>query len=141
MSLYAVFIINKEQGSIGSTFTLSETRVHVQKAEKGKHIYSFIFSVAVLIYYLKCIIYIVYLLLYLALLFIYLLFYLVLLFVYLPQVSRACRHQWHNRCSAHPHTCPLHCDQMIEIVIFFFFTIVIKVVMNIKLHVSPHTCQ
>merc|ERR1719209_2669154 len=24
------------------------------------------------------------------------------------QVSRACRHQWRNRCSAHPHTCPSH---------------------------------
>ena len=79
-------------------------------------------------YYLKCIIYIVYLLLYLVLLF------------YLPQMSRACRHQWRNRCSAHPHTCPSHCDQTLEIVIFFIFTILIKVVMNIKLHASPHTC-
>ena len=78
-------------------------------------------------YYLKCIIYIVYLLLYLVLLF------------YSPQMSRACRHQWRNRCSAHPHTCPSHCGQTVEIVIFFF-TILIKVVMNIKLHASPHTC-
>ena len=78
-------------------------------------------------YYLKCIIYIVYLLLYLVLLF------------YSPQMSRACRHQWRNRCSAHPHTCPSHCDQTVEIVIFFF-TILIKVVINIKLHASPHTC-
>ena len=58
---------------------------------------------------------------------------------YLPQMSQACRHQWRNRCSAHPHTCPSHCDQTVEIVIFFF-TILIKVVMNIKLHASPHTC-
>ena len=39
MSLYAVFIVNMEQGSVAipcSTFTLSETMDHVQKAERGE---------------------------------------------------------------------------------------------------------
>ena len=52
-------------------------------------------------------------------------------------MSQACQHQWRNRCSAHPHTCPSHCDQMVQLIIFFFTTI-INVVMNIKLHMLVH---
>merc|ERR1719460_2526056 len=50
--------VYRKQGTkcVDSTFTLSETRVHVQKA----------------------------------------------------QLSQACQHQWRNRCSAPPHTCPSH---------------------------------
>ena len=32
---------------------------------------------------------------------------------YVPQLSQACQHQWRNRYSALPHTCPSHCDHIV----------------------------